>query len=228
MDIEEKTFVVNHDSPSKDDLFWKETNKEISVCLQYDDKKTTFVDIGSNEGIWSFLLRDKYDFIHSFEPIKNNFNHLKHNLSDFLNVKVYNCAISDKIEKFEMVNGARPSMIGFNCGMTARKENFKKAIREFNNFSSEIVNEMIEQLCYFEMVNSNTLDSYSFKPSLIKIDVENDEIRVLNGARKTIEKYSPVLYVENNFKPVFEELKETILSMDYVSVPEHPWIHIRK
>ena len=30
---------------------------------------------------------------------------------------------------------------------------------------------------------------------------------------------------QNNFKPVFEELKETILSMDYVAVPEHPWIH---
>ena len=229
IDILSELETLNKNTPSTAlNLNVKETNKENSICLQYDDKKTTFVDIGSNEGIWAFLLRDKYDFIHSFEPIKNNFNHLKHNLSDFLNVKVYNCAISDKIEKFEMVNGARPSMIGFNCGMTARKENFKKAIREFNNFSSEIVNEMVEQMCYFEMVNSNTLDSYSFKPSLIKIDVENDEIRVLNGARKTIEKYSPVLYVENNFKPVFEELKETILSMDYVAVPEHPWIHIRK
>ena len=228
MDIEEKPFVVNHNSPAIDDLFWKETNNEISICLRYDDKKTTFVDIGSNEGIWSFLLRDKYDFIHSFEPIKKNFNHLKHNLSDFLNVQVYNCAISDKIEKFEMINGAESSMTGFNCGMTARKENFVEAIKEFNNLDSEVENEEIEKKCYFEIVNSNTLDSYSFKPSLIKIDVENDEIRVLNGARKTIEKYSPVLYVEDNFKPLSEKLIDTILSMNYVAVPEHPWIHIRK
>ena len=228
MDIEEKTFIVNHDSPTKDDLFWKETNNEISICLRYDDKKTTFVDIGSNEGIWSFLLRDKYDFIHSFEPIKKNFNHLKHNLSDFLNVKIYNSAISDKKEEFEMVNNVKPIISDFNCGMTARKENFINAMKLFNNFGSMDVDEFINESCFFETVRSNTLDSYSLSPSLIKIDVENDEIKVLNGAKKTIEKHSPVLYVEDNFKPLSEKLRDTISSMNYVSVPEHPWIHIRK
>lgn len=228
MDIEEKTFIVNHDSPTKDDLFWKETNNEISICLRYDDKKTTFVDIGSNEGIWSFLLRDKYDFIHSFEPIKKNFNHLKHNLSDFLNVKIYNSAISDKKEEFEMVNNVKPIISDFNCGMTARKENFINAMKLFNNFGSMDVDEFINESCFFETVRSNTLDSYSLSPSLIKIDVENDEIKVLNGAKKTIEKHSPVLYVEDNFKPLSEKLRDTISSMNYVAVPEHPWIHIRK
>ena len=228
MDIEEKTFIVNHDSPTKDDLFWKETNNEISICLRYDDKKTTFVDIGSNEGIWSFLLRDKYDFIHSFEPIKKNFNHLKHNLSDFLNVKIYNSAISDKKEEFEMVNNVKPVISDFNCGMTARKENFINAMKLFNNFGSMDVDEFINESCFFETVRSNTLDSYSLSPSLIKIDVENDEIKVLNGAKKTIEKHSPVLYVEDNFKPLSEKLRDTISSMNYVAVPEHPWIHIRK
>ena len=228
MDIEEKTFIVNHDSPTKDDLFWKETNNEISICLRYDDKKTTFVDIGSNEGIWSFLLRDKYDFIHSFEPIKKNFNHLKHNLSDFLNVKIYNSAISDKKEEFEMVNNVKSVINDFNCGMTSRKENFINAMKLFNNFGSMDVDEFINESCFFETVRSNTLDSYSLSPSLIKIDVENDEIKVLNGAKKTIEKHSPVLYVEDNFKPLSEKLRDTISSMNYVSVPEHPWIHIRK
>ena len=228
MDIKEKKFVVNHDSPATYDLFWKETNNEISICLRYDDKKTTFVDIGSNEGIWSFLLRDKYDFIHSFEPIKKNFNHLKHNLSDFLNVKIYNSAISDKKEEFEMVNNVKPIISDFNCGMTARKENFINAMKLFNNFGSMDVDEFINESCFFETVRSNTLDSYSLSPSLIKIDVENDEIKVLNGAKKTIEKHSPVLYVEDNFKPLSEKLRDTISSMNYVAVPEHPWIHIRK
>ena len=228
MDIEEKTFIVNHDSPTKDDLFWKETNNEISICLRYDDKKTTFVDIGSNEGIWSFLLRDKYDFIHSFEPIKKNFNHLKHNLSDFLNVKIYNSAISDKKEEFEMVNNVKSVINDFNCGMTARKDNFVDAMKLFNDFGKINVDDFVNEVCFFEIVSSNTLDSYSLSPSLIKIDVENDEIKVLNGAKKTIEKHSPVLYVEDNFKPLSEKLRDTISSMNYVAVPEHPWIHIRK
>ena len=228
MDIEEKPFIVNHNSPAKDDLFWKETNKEISICLKYDNRKTTFVDIGSNEGIWSMLLNKTYADVHSFEPIKNNFNHLKHNLSNFSNVKIYNSAISDKKEKFEMVNNVKPVITDFNCGMTARKENFINAMKLFNNFGSMDVDEFINESCFFETVRSNTLDSYSLSPSLIKIDVENDEIKVLNGAKKTIEKHSPVLYVEDNFKPLSEKLKDTISSMNYVAVPEHPWIHIRK
>ena len=228
MDIEEKPFIVNHNSPAKDDLFWKETNKEISICLKYDNRKTTFVDIGSNEGIWSMLLNKTYADVHSFEPIKNNFNHLKHNLSNFSNVKIYNSAISDKKEEFEMVNNVKSVINDFNCGMTARKENFINAMKLFNNFGSMDVDEFINESCFFETVRSNTLDSYSLSPSLIKIDVENDEIKVLNGAKKTIEKNSPVLYVEDNFKPLSEKLRYTISSMNYVSVPEHPWIHIRK
>ena len=228
MDIEENSFVINHNSPAKDDLFWKETNKEISICLKYDNRKTTFVDIGSNEGIWSMLLNKTYADVHSFEPIKNNFNHLKHNLSNFSNVKIYNSAISDKKEEFEMVNNVKPVIPDFNCGMTARKENFINAMKLFNNFGSMDIDEYINESCFFETVRSNTLDSYSLSPSLIKIDVENDEIKVLNGAKKTIEKHSPVLYVEDNFKPLSEKLIDTISSMNYVAVPEHPWIHIRK
>ena len=228
MDIEEKPFIVNHNSPAKDDLFWKETNKEISICLKYDNRKTAFVDIGSNEGIWSILLNKTYVDVHSFEPIKNNFNHLKHNLSNFSNVKIYNSAISDKKEEFEMVNNVKSVINDFNCGMTARKENFINAMKLFNNFGSMDVDEFINESCFFETVRSNTLDSYSLSPSLIKIDVENDEIKVLNGAKKTIEKNSPVLYVEDNFKPLSKKLRGIISSMNYVAVPEHPWIHIRK
>ena len=174
------------------------------------------------------LLNKTYADVHSFEPIKNNFNHLKHNLSNFSNVKIYNSAISDKKEEFEMVNNVKPVIPDFNCGMTARKENFINAMKLFNNFGSMDIDEYVNESCFFETVRSNTLDSYSLSPSLIKIDVENDEIKVLNGAKKTIEKHSPVLYVEDNFKPLSEKLIDTILSMNYVAVPEHPWIHIRK
>ena len=75
---------------------------------------------------------------------------------------------------------------------------------------------------FYELEAVEVVDTYRI------IDVENDEIKVLNGAKKTIEKHSPVLYVEDNFKPLSEKLRDTISSMNYVSVPEHPWIHIRK
>ena len=54
-----------------------------------------------------------------------------------------------------------------------------------------------------------------------------DEIRVLTGAKNTIKKYSPVLFIENNFEPLSNELNNLIRDYDYVSVSEHPWIHIK-
>ena len=218
-------FIVDDKSPAKDNNFWKVTQDEISVCLKYDEKRTTFVDIGSNEGIWSLFLNGLYEEIHAFEPIKKNYNHLKHNLSDFKNIISYNNAISDKKENFTMVNDCK--MVDFNQGMTARKQNFVNAVKEFTKLTKSEALKQVNSTCFFERVSSNTLDSYSFSPSLIKIDVENDEIRVLTGAKNTIKKYSPVLFIENNFEPLSNELNNLIRDYDYVSVSEHPWIHIK-
>ena len=49
-------------------------------------------------------------------------------------------------------------------------------------------------------VNMTTIDDYceqnNLKPALIKIDVEGYEAAVMNGARKTIGKYKPVILLE--------------------------------
>lgn len=44
----------------------------------------------------------------------------------------------------------------------------------------------------------DTLDSFDLAPDLIKIDAENMESRVLQGAIETIKKHRPVLFVEHN------------------------------
>lgn len=42
------------------------------------------------------------------------------------------------------------------------------------------------------------LDSYNLKPDLIKIDVENTEVQVIEGAMGTLKKYKPRLVVEHS------------------------------
>ena len=49
-------------------------------------------------------------------------------------------------------------------------------------------------------IKQRKLDFFKLKPTLIKMDVEGYENKVLLGAIKTIKKYKPVIYVENNFK----------------------------
>ena len=49
------------------------------------------------------------------------------------------------------------------------------------------------------LVQQKTLDSFNFaNVDYIKIDVEGHELKVLKGAYKTIQKYSPLIVVEEN------------------------------
>lgn len=51
--------------------------------------------------------------------------------------------------------------------------------------------------------------------SLIKIDVQGMETEVLEGARETIARCEPLLYVENDLKEKSAELIETLLGLGY-------------
>ncbi len=66
----------------------------------------------------------------------------------------------------------------------------------------------------------------NLEPSLIKIDVEGDEQKVLDGAKNTIEKHKPVIYIERNFEPDSKSLDDYMISVGYKQVPEHQWIYI--
>lgn len=60
------------------------------------------------------------------------------------------------------------------------------------------------------------IDSFNLPAChLIKADVEGMESDVLRGAAKTIEKYKPILYVENDRADKTKELLELMRSMDY-------------
>jgi len=82
-------------------------------------------------------------------------------------------------------------------------------------------------------VSVDTLDSYEFKDvNFIKIDVEGYEVKVLQGARKTIEESRPVMLVEVNrhaleragtsAERLFEVLAELGYSME-ITDNRIPW-----
>jgi FkbM family methyltransferase len=61
-----------------------------------------------------------------------------------------------------------------------------------------------------------TLDSYDLAAlRLLKIDVEGAEVAVITGARRTIERHAPILYVENDRRDKSAALIELILGLGY-------------
>lgn len=69
-----------------------------------------------------------------------------------------------------------------------------------------------------EMVEITTIDDLHLRRcNLIKVDVEGMECDVLEGAKDTISKYRPVLFVENNELDSSTAIISMIDSLDYVS-----------
>ncbi len=77
---------------------------------------------------------------------------------------------------------------------------------------------------------AKALDSFAFEDvALIKVDAEGCDLRVLEGARKTIESYRPVLCYEFNMRPArsngygVEDLNDFVRGLGYkvITVADH-------
>lgn len=74
----------------------------------------------------------------------------------------------------------------------------------------------IEELNQGEPVDTLIIDSLKLpRLRLIKIDVEDGEEKVLEGAKNTIKRCKPVLYVENNTVEGSDKIISQILKLDY-------------
>ena len=65
-----------------------------------------------------------------------------------------------------------------------------------------------------DFVDQNAIKSIDF----IKIDVEQNELKTLKGARKTLEKFKPILMLEVTID--FQEIKDLLLEIGFKSILE--------
>jgi FkbM family methyltransferase len=115
--------------------------------------------------------------VHSFEPFLANVSLLKANMQSFANKsKIYEIALSNKEGTMTLYNSQHGNFGGFS-------------LHSYANGSSFIVENSI---------NVITLDSLNLDNiSMIKIDVENHENEVLEGAKQTILRNKPIIFIEN-------------------------------
>lgn len=161
-------------------------NEEVDI-----GKNKIIFDIGAHIGSFS-LKYSKNNKIYAFEPNKENYLFLIQNVRDNKlekNIIIFNFSISNK-------NGFRKLKLSSGSGG-----------HSFHTISKNY--EKVKTIALDEFIKLRKISHVD----IIKIDVEGDELNVLIGAKKLLEKMSPVIIVELHpwyisSKKILKKLKE--------------------
>jgi FkbM family methyltransferase len=137
---------------------------------------SSYIDIGANIGNHVHFFTQLGSQCVAFEPSRENFQLLQANAP---NAQLHHCALAEKAGSERFVT------YGSSMGNSNLMSNFPGRIQPWGEDSK--VSE----------VKTRTLDSFSLENgTLLKIDVEGAEMRVLHGARKTLQRLKPVIWIE--------------------------------
>jgi FkbM family methyltransferase len=157
-------------------------------------KGGVFVDCGANVGYMSLALSTKASKVVAFEPQPAIFELLKANVpsAEAYCMALYNDEGVAKMPRIRYGDRGNYGGVGFG--------------------RSELG---------FINVPLVTLDSFGLRDvDLIKIDVEGAERDVIEGAIETIERCSPILYVEDDREDKSADLRKLIRGLGY-NIEEH-------
>ncbi len=142
------------------------------------------LDIGANIGVMTYYLAKKLPetAVHSFEPVPDNLKVLLRVKSKFglYNVKIHPYALGDKNGIVTMIMPESKNVYFHGLSHITHEEKEGKG----NLYEVEV--KKLDELKEFESVKINA----------IKIDVEEYELKVLEGAESLINKNRPVIYCE--------------------------------
>ena len=155
-----------------------------------------FIDIGANSGIYSFIVRNKFQkiIIKSFEPVNKTIIKFKKNFKlnkKLKNIKLYEFGLSNKNSKLLMRAKIRDGYIqSSGYGVIKKEDNLKNLHVEKNIFKigDETIKLKNKKIC-------------------IKIDAEGHEYEVLQGLKRLLSCNKIFLQVEI-FKSNFNKMNQ--------------------
>ncbi len=154
--------------------FLHNMEEELVLLDKLAKRRERAIDVGANVGLWTYKLSRLFKQVDAFEPLPWCAREIQSSLPH-RNVSVHNVALSSEAGNLTIhipvVGGERLNYL---------------ATLEKNGESDESLS-----------VPVRTLDSYDFaNVSFIKIDVEGHELKVIQGARRTIKRDKPVIVME--------------------------------
>ncbi len=170
-------------------------------------------DIGANAGQSLGEMSERFDTVLTFEPAEECLPTLEANAEMLRNVTVHPIALSnfdgeinlvdipDKIDTGQLVSFEAEGM-----EYDAQQEGYKlRPVRA------------VKIDTYLETIG------WANAPDFLKIDVEGHELKVLEGAILTIERYLPDMLIEIHSKALGEEIIEMLGNFEYdIEIVRHP------
>ena len=182
---------------------WSEA--EVGLLKQLLANNENIIEVGSNIGTHTIPLAKqvlKGGLVYAIEPQYQNHKLLLDNVKDneLNNIKVLKIAVSSKEGKAYMNT--------FDENIPSNYGDSKIFSLNFKNAESVPV-KTLDQLFY-----DNVKEKKSIK--LIKCDAQGQELNIILGSRKIIDKYKPYLYLENDNINTSKVLIEKIKRMGYI------------
>ena len=192
----------------KDNFYWPDSDidchaavlKEvykIALLDKYLKQKEVCVQAGGNVGVFPRELAKQFETVYTFEPDADNFECLEENCPEH-NIIMYKAALGNDNKMVEV--GVSRKDLKNNCGAYQ--------VLGKGDTPTMMIDDLDLPAC-----------------DLIYLDIEGYELFALMGGRDTIEKYKPVIVVENKDLPLMygitkEEVIEYLVCMFGYNVKE--------
>lgn len=152
------------------------TDPEVAEWIETFEKDSCFIDIGANIGIYSLYAAHYKAKVYSFEPESLNFSCLNLNISDnkFNNqIIAFPLAISSNTE----ISSLNLSKIAFGGSGHSFDRKITDSGKTFEtNFKQGSISCSLDEV----------VEKFNIFPNYIKIDTDGNELKVLNGMKKTL------------------------------------------
>lgn len=157
----------------------------------------TVLDVGAHMGFHTIVFASSANMVYAFEPQRHLYNQVCGNialneLSD--RVFCYNVGLGEVSKRSSFGSLEKHNTLTWRGNTGIAQMNYGGRSLEDNLGTDEI--------------EIRTLDSFQLAPDLIKIDVESYELKVLQGATRTIAHHKPIIIVE-----VFSENQDEVFSL---------------
>lgn len=147
--------------------------------LEHVDQFSLAIDGGAHVGTWTKLMAEHFDMVYAFEPAPDTYKCLAKNVLPYF--------MEDKVKLFNTALGEKNDFITVMDDDSRKGNTGSRFIKGYSH------RELSKTTAFMTTIDDLKISS---PLGLLKLDLEGYEYYALLGARKTIEKYKPVIVIE--------------------------------